>query len=267
MNLKPPEMRVPADVADNNWYVRLAGIEHGVYTSAGVRRLLLDGDAGLQDQISTDCEHWREIREVAEVIPLRMRADLGDRSAQVLLHARRHTSQEAGEGLATGFPLSSMISVMMLISGLLGLGIWVGVPKEIDEPQCQAEAGPGVNWRYCILPGKDVGAASLVGANLNSAILRTANFMATNLHRADLSYADLRGADLSYARLSEAVMVGANLQKADLSEADLSHTDLRFADLSGARLDGVKLEGTMLGDAIWVDGTTCRVESVGSCVH
>ncbi len=251
---------------ENSWFLRVEGALRGPYPSTRVRHLLLEGEVGLQDGISSDRKTWQKIQEVAEVVPLKMRAQLGDRSAQAMMHARQIADEQSGAGRSQRFPLTSLLVVMLIISGMIAGSIRLGRPKQLDEPRCQAPAGPGVNWRYCILIGLDTGAASLAGANLNSAVLRKAKLTATNLAGVDLSYADLAGADLSYARLNNALMVGTNLQLAKLVEADLTGADLRFADLTGSRLDGASLRGVRLGGAIWTDGLVCASESVGRCL-
>lgn len=260
------EMSEQRTERENSWFLQVEGVLQGPYPSARVRHLLLEGEVSPQDGISPDRKSWRKIQEVAEVVPLKMRAQLGDRSAQAMMHARRITDEQSGAGRAQGFPLVSLLVAMLIVSGIIAGSIWLGLPEQPDEPDCQAPAGPGVNWRNCILIGLDTGAASLAGANLNSAVLRKAKLTATHLAGADLSYADLVGADLSYARLNDAVMVGANLQTAKLVEADLTGADLRFADLTGSRLDGASLRGVRLGGAIWTDGLVCTSESVGRCI-
>ncbi|MEN8166625.1 MAG: pentapeptide repeat-containing protein [Pseudomonadota bacterium] len=249
----------------NTWFLRVEGALRGPYPSARVRHLLLEGELSLQDGISRDRKTWRKIQEVAEVVPLKMRAQLGDPSAQAMMHARQIADQQSGAGRPQRFPLAPLLVVMLVVSGFMLGSTWLGPPKQVDEPHCHAPAAPGVNWRNCILIDLDAGAASLAGANLNSAVLRKAKLTATNLAGADLSYADLAGADLSYARLNDAVMVGANLQVVELVEADMAGADLRFADLTGSRLDGASLRGVRFGGAIWIDGLVCTAESVGGC--
>lgn len=247
----------------NNWLLRVEGVQLGPFPSTRVRNLLVNGEVSLNTEISRDGRSWEKIQAVAEVVPLNMRAQLGDRSAQTLIHARRVAEQQAGKGQR--FPVTALLTVTLLIVGIIALSIWRGLPNDIDTPDCNAQAAPYVNWRNCVLIGLDVGTASLVGANLNSAVLRQAKLTATDLRGANLRYTDLSRADMSYAQLNRAVLLGANLQGADLAEADLTDADLRFADLSGSRLVRTILNGARLSEAIWSDGKVCSSGSVGEC--
>jgi uncharacterized protein YjbI with pentapeptide repeats len=75
---------------------------------------------------------------------------------------------------------------------------------------------------YGLLPGLNLG-----GASLSHTDLRWKNFRGANFHRANL------GGSLLWS---------VNLVNADLSHADLRHPDLTGADLSGADLTSAKTE-------------------------
>ncbi|MDJ0807297.1 MAG: pentapeptide repeat-containing protein [Gammaproteobacteria bacterium] len=247
------------------WFLRVEGAQLGPYSSARIRSLLTNGELSLQAEISRDKRNWQKIHRVAEVVPMKLRAQLGDRSAQSLVHARRINEQQTGTGERRGFPVVALSVTLLLISAVLALSLWSGLPQEQNAADCSAKAAPRVNWRHCVMRGIDVGDASLAGANLDSAILREAKLTATDLSGANLRYADLSGADMSYAQLNRAALIGANLQGANLAEADLTDTDLRFADLSGVRLQGALLSRTRFDEAIWIDGKPCAAGSVGEC--
>ena len=246
------------------WFVSHEGLVTGPLTGARIRQLLLEGGLGLSDEVSLDKRKWQKIAEVPSVVPLQLRADSGDKEAMAKVAAREkiRAKDRAREHKVPVVPLF----VSLLVVGLtLAVSLMVGGPGKEDTPQCDTPPAPGVNWRNCLLPELDVGAASLAGANLNNAVLRQAKLSATDLSAADLGYADLRRADLRYARLSGASLLGANLQNADLRDADLRQADLRFADLTGSRLDAALLQGARLDSAIWINGNTCGSNSVGGC--
>ncbi len=247
------------------WFVRHEGATMGPFPGSRIRHLLQSGELTLADEISTDRKAWVNLLQVPEVVPLPMRADAGDTGARAELERRRkgNASSRAEE---RRIPWLALVVSLSLVGGILGLAVWVGMPQEVDTPQCDAKPAPGVNWRNCILTGIDVGSASLAGANLNNSVLREAKFSATVLSDADLRYADLSGADLRYADLSRSQMLGANLRSADLRAANLTGVDLRFADLSTSQLEGASLQGAKLGGAVWVDGATCGENSLGRCV-
>ncbi len=247
------------------WFVRHDGATLGPFPGSRIRHLLQNGELTLADQISTDRHSWLKMLQVPEVVPLPMRADAGDTGARAELERRRqgNASSRAEE---RRIPWLALIVSLCVVGGIMGLAVWVGMPKPADTPQCDARPAPGVDWRNCVLTGVDVGSASLAGANLNNAVLREARLSATVLSDADLRYADLSGADLQYADLSRSQMLGANLRHADLRAANLTGADLRFADLSSSQLEGANLQEAGLGGAIWSDGTPCAENSIGRCI-
>jgi uncharacterized protein YjbI with pentapeptide repeats len=238
----------------------------GPFPGAKIRHLLLDGELTLADEISIDKKRWVRMIEVPEVVPLALRAEAGDARAQDNLERRRQ-SEASSSADDRRIPWLSIGVLLCLVSGILGLAIWVGMPERVDTPQCDAVPAAGVNWRNCLLSGIDVGSASLAGANLSSAVLRDARLSATNLSGADMRYADLSGADLRYADLREAILIGANLQAADLRGGNLSGADLRYANLNTRLVENANFTGAILGGAIWYDGTVCAENSVGRCLE
>lgn len=266
----PEKLNAMTDQTVDNtrlWFLRSEGIKRGPYPSGRIRRMLLQEEVGLDVEISADRRNWKPIGEVPEVIPLQLRAASGDASAQKTLEARDQIDVLSADRPTRKFPLLAMIVSLLVLGAVVGLSLWSGMPKRMDDPQCDSPAAPGVNWRSCLLVAVDVGSASLRGATLNSAVLRKAKLTATDLREADMRYADLRYADLSYALMEKVSLMGANLQGADLTEADLINADLRFADLRGARMRGAALDGARLDEAIWVDGVTCGAGSVGKCLR
>ena len=136
-------------------------------------------------------------------------------------------------------------------------------------------------WQAClakaVLPGADLSAANMHGANFRGADMRRVNLSAATLCGADLrdanlglvdlvgqnlwkgalfpsrlvgvqlEGADLRGADLGGADMRGASMGGAKLDSALVGGADLSGADLRAASLRGAKLGGANLSNANLG--------------------
>nr|WP_305123466.1 pentapeptide repeat-containing protein [Roseomonas sp. GC11] len=141
---------------------------------------------------------------------------------------------------------------------------------------CADPPAPRVDWRRCMLDGRD-----LSGARLDAAVLRDASFARARLDGArlpaveapdsrftsasaqgvDFSGAILRGADFTRTALQ-----GARFIRADLRGARFYRADLSGADMTGARLDGTDLSTATLDGALWVDGQTrCAAGSVGAC--
>jgi hypothetical protein len=152
--------------------------------------------------------------------------------------------------------------------------------------ECDAPAGPQVNWSNCKFEGILLNGVELAGARMGNANLSGAQLQGANLAGSNLSYANFGRADLSRANLMQAQLIGmvlrnanldqanlaganlsyAILQGANLSRADLSNADLSSANLSGATLDGAKLDNTNLVSAIWTDRGVCGAGSIGKCV-
>jgi hypothetical protein len=111
--------------------------------------------------------------------------------------------------------------------------------------QCPGQALAGARLR-----GLDLTKANFRGADLTGANLRGATLTKANLRGTDLRKANFRGADLSQANLSGADLGQANLRGANLYQAIVAGTNLYAADLTGA---------------IWIDGRTCQLGSIGTC--
>lgn len=163
-------------------------------------------------------------------------------------------------------PFVALVVTSLLVMFTVGVGLYIGVPDSIQDPDCNAKAGPGVNWRNCRLDSVRSESVNLEGAILNSSTLRMAKLSGAVFNLADLQYADLSGSDLSYAEFNNAKMKGINLQSADLTYADLTNSDLSYANLRGSNMGGAKISGARFDKAIWIDGTVCRLGSLGRCI-
>ena len=113
-------------------------------------------------------------------------------------------------------------------------------------------------WEACfanaVLPGADLSAANMHGANFRGADMRRVNLSAARLGGADLRDAnlglvDLVGQNLWKGSLFPSRLVGVQLEGADLRGAELSGADMRGASLGGAKLDSALLGGANLTGA------------------
>jgi hypothetical protein len=287
------------------WYIRRDGKVRGPFPCGGVRRSVLLGRVRLDDEASIDRKNWQLVSRVPDVVPPEVRKALesGDRETLDLLRMRadertgreRRTAKDDVEfrerrqgerrreedELVTRHreakselleieerrkkPYVGMLVVSLLVMAAIGGGLFIGAPQAVSEPDCFAPPAPGVNWRNCRLDETVAENSDLEGAHINNAVLRQARLSGSSFKGADLKYTDFSGADLSYGEFKNASMKGVNLQNADLTNADLSGADLSFANLSGARLGGAKLGWARLDSAIWIDGKTCGVGSLGGC--
>jgi len=160
-------------------------------------------------------------------------------------------------------PLVVTLSIMTMI---FVLTIFYAKPLPSPLGNCNALAGPNVNWANCIKPQLDLHDKTLSNAQLRNSQLVGSNMMNSILSNADMAYADLRFSNLSYSQLQNSLLLGANLKNADLSYADLSNANLSYADLTGANLGGSKLDNTRFDNAIWLDGQLCAANSIGRCI-
>lgn len=157
--------------------------------------------------------------------------------------------------------IASIVTLVIIISGFL-----FKRDAGIDIAVCDASPRPGINWSNCRKEGVIARGIDMHDAILRNARLTGADLSGSKLGGADVAYADLVGANLAASDLARANLKGATLRKADLSSAALQDTDLSYADLTDALLDGANLERARLGNTIWIDGRTCRPESIGECL-
>lgn len=161
--------------------------------------------------------------------------------------------------------LLQLFAVLIAMVAVIGAAIYYTPSKTTHDPDCTARPGPGVNWSNCKLQGVQVLKKDLRAARLYSTDASGGNFLGSNMQQAVLSYADLSLANLGYVDLRGAQLVGTNLRRANLAQADLRQADLSYADLTDANLTGAQLQDVRLDHAIWVDGRTCLVGSLGQC--
>lgn len=190
--------------------------------------------------------------------------------------------QAPPERLRMGF----IIALVAVLSGAIGAAFWFMPQAPELRLQCEAPAGPRVNWSNCKFEGIMLDHVELSGARLDNANLSGARLQGANLTGSNLSYANFSRADLSRSNLTHAILTGtvlrnanleqailpnailsyAILQGANLSGADLSSADLSNADLTGAVIDGANIDNCNLVGAIWIDRGVCGAGSLGQCV-
>ena len=277
-------------------YVRKNGKVLGPFPPRQISQSLLLGRFRASDEVSEDRESWVTIQSREDLLPEVLQEEPSDELAQERLmaarrwaderrpqhgaHADSRRSPEPDELLEyrshresiykrflqrREFSVFQALWVLLAVSGLIFAGFYFAPKTQIEQPNCDAAARPGVNWRNCRMPGLQALNSNLQGANLDNANLSGANLFGSNLFGASLMYTDLSLANLSYVDFRQAHMKGSNLQRADLGHADFSAADLSYADLAGAKMQEVRLEGARLDNAIWTDGRTCLEGSLGEC--
>ncbi len=279
------------------WYIKRQGKIKGPFPAGQISQSLLLGRLVLQDEVSHDKQTWQTIAEVPELVPEVLKVEQLDPTQQERLRAARRWADERredrrGESRSevkdrreSASPLrdtSPSTHEMdspwrvgnLIIPGLASLllvgliyAVWIYSPKPVTSgSHCDERPTKGVNWSHCRLAGLQAIRSELQGAVLDSAQMNGANLLGSNLANASMAYVDLSMSYLSYANLSDANLKGANLQGADLTHAKINNADLSYADLQNAQIDNAEIKGVRLGNAIWVDGRTCKAESLGACL-
>jgi hypothetical protein len=160
------------------------------------------------------------------------------------------------------WPTFTLISLSLLV---LFIGVFYAESFPTSLSSCNKPAAAHINWENCLKPKVNLENKDLSNAQLRNSQLSESNLMNTKLNGANLSYADLHASNLSYSQMQNTNLKGANLKNVDLSYADLSNSDFSYADLRQANLGGSKLDNVRFDHAIWIDGRTCAVQSIGQC--
>ncbi|GBE11594.1 serine/threonine-protein kinase B [bacterium BMS3Bbin12] len=252
------------------WYTRRGVSIRGPFPEELVRRYVLLGRLGEDDEVSRDCTFWESLSAHPELIPeLVIEARTSDEARERLMAAQlredeRDVSERRSDGVsdpARGAPEAThgerrgggerrgpepdwMVRYRRLRSRTLRDGVpqrtrygvvVVIIALVVGLLWYAAMRGPGP-VRH---PGTKCNAAPAPGVDWSYCTLEGLRLSKADLSRADLRSVDLRGADLAGARL-----VGA-----DLSYGSFGIADLAGADLTGARLVGTGLSGADLRGA------------------
>ena len=281
------------------WYIRsqAEGETKGPFPGGQISQEILLGRYKLNDEVSHDKEEWLLIRDVAELIPEvftenRNEAGFEDRLAaarrwaderrgvdDIDEHGERRASASyenteikrlhnlANKAKKKSNPLVTFIQLgfVFVTIGVVIVLAFQYSPKEQNTVDCSAPAKQGVNWSGCNLSGSKLSNAKLVAANLMNANLQTADLYSADLSHANLKYAQLHLTNLKYVNFLKADLTGANLMGADLSGASFEQANLSYVNFRDANIETVNFSNARLDHAIWIDGRTCRVNSIGSC--
>lgn len=281
------------------WYIRSqsGGEIKGPFPGGQISQQLLLGRHKLDDEVSHDKDEWFSIREVAELIPEIFTENRDDPDFQERLAAARRWADERrgvadidthGERRANGsyeseeikrlhrlavaakkksssFMIIAQLSIVFIVVITVIVLAFQYSPKNEKVVDCSAPAQQGVNWSGCNLSGVQLLKANLIAANLMNINLQTANLSSADLSLANLKYAQLHLTNLKNVNFTKADLKGANLMGADLSGALFRQANLSYANLRDAIISTADFSNARFDNAIWIDGRTCGVNSVGSC--
>ena len=281
------------------WYIRSRskGQTKGPFPGGQISQEIILGRYKLVDEVSHDKEEWLIIRDVPELVPEiftenkdetgfedrlaaarrwaderrgvddideygERRADTSYESAEIKrLHNLASKAKKKTNPFVTFIQLSF---VFIAIAAVIVLAFQYS-PKEKNAVDCSAPAKQGVNWSGCNLSGSKLLNAKLVAANLMNSNLQTANLYSADLSHANLKYAQLHLTNLKYVNFTKANLTGANLMGANLSGASFNQANLSYVNFRDAHIETANFSNARLDNAIWIDGRTCRVNSIGSC--
>ena len=285
------------------WYIRHEGNIEGPFPAGQIKQELLLGRYQLDNDVSHDKENWKKIKTVRDLIPEVLLTDRDDPDRKERISAARRWADErrverrggkrqedddgrerrdaeSYESVEYRFNREVTMSdvrsrrnnqwiaigsVSLLIALIIYAAFsWVPAPEKTIA-NCDAPAGPAINWSNCRMAGLQKLNQNFADASMQSTDLSGANFYGSNFNNAQLSYADLGGAHLRLVDFTLANLKGASLRNADITQANFSQADLSYVDLTGAIIDQADFSQAKLDSAIWVDGKKCQAGSVGRC--
>ena len=144
-----------------------------------------------------------------------------------------------------------------LVCGLLAIFLFTGAHAWTDKIELLKD----VNTLCKLEPESQCTSAIRIGLQAPGVDMHQSSMASMRLDGANL-----QGANLSYSILQLASLKGANLMLANLRKVSLLDADLRGANLRGANLTDALLLKARFDNAIWTDGRTCAVGSVGECL-
>ena len=281
------------------WYIRsqTGGETKGPFPAGQISQEVLLGRYKLDDLVSHDKEEWLAIRKVPELLPEIYFEDRNDPGFKERLDAARRWADErrgisdidkenerrenvsyegeeikrlhrlATEAKKKANPLATFAQVSFVLLAIITVIVlaFQYSPEEENIVDCSLPAQQGVNWSGCKFIGVQLEQQKLVAANLMNANLQTANLQFSDLSLANLKYAQLHLANLVGVNFSKANLTGADLMGANLTGAVFKQANLSYANFRDAIIEDIDLTDARLDHAIWIDGRTCQVNSLGSC--
>jgi len=284
--------------ATNAWYIRnqSGGAIKGPFPAGQISQEILLGRYQLDDEVSHDKEEWFIISDVAELVPdvftenrdepgfdgrlaaARRWADerrgVDDIDEERRAKASSYESEEikrlhrlATKAHKKSNPLVTFVQLTVVFVALIIVIVlaFQYSPKDGGAVDCSAPAKQGIDWHDCNLSGTKLLKENLIAANLMNANLQTANLYSSDLSHANLKYAQMHLTNLQYVNFTKANLTGANLMGADLSGAIFNQANLSYVNFRDAIIDATDFSDARLDNAIWIDGRTCRANSIGSC--
>jgi len=281
------------------WYVKQGESVQGPFPNKLIGSYLILGRMTQSTLVSQDKVNWSAVKNYPAIVPEVVKESgtpQGDRALMLAriredersskseaddeLHDDRRVDEEEVMQLHRQIrddvlqryserpkKLRVYISILILVViGIVGFYATTNNDNDARLADCNASAKPGINWSGCNKQGEILRSRQLTEVNFRSAKLDSIDLSNSTLTQADLAYASLSNANLTASQLQQSNLKGANLRQANLQQANLSRANLSYAELVGAKLQGANLTQAIFDHAIWVNGETCMVGSVGACL-
>jgi Pentapeptide repeats (8 copies) len=281
------------------WYIKQGDSVQGPFPNKLIGSYLVLGRITQETLVSQDKVHWSAARNFSAIVPEVVKESGTPQGNRALMLARiredeRSSQSEADDELHDDrredeeevmqlhrqirddvlqryserpkklrVYISILILVAVVVTGFYSTTKNSNYARLAD---CTASAKPGINWSGCNKQGEVLRSRNLTEVNFRSAKLDSIDLSNSTLVQADLAYASMSNANLTATQLQRSNLKGANLRQANLQQADLSRANLSYAELVGAQLQGAILSKAIFDHAIWVNGETCMVGSVGACL-
>lgn len=281
------------------WYIRShpGGETKGPFPGGQISQEIILGRHQLGDEVSHDKEEWLAIRDVPELVPDIFAENRDEPGHKNRLDAARRWADErrgmldmdkgderranvsyeneeikrlhrlATEGKKKSSPMATFVQLSIVLVAIVTVIVlaFQYSPKDMDTVDCTLPAKQAVNWSGCKFIGVELSQKKLIAANLMNANLQTANLQSSDLSHANLKYAQLHLTNLINVNFTKANLTGADMMGANLSGTIFKQANLSYANFRDAIISDTDFSNARLDNAIWVDGRTCKVNSIGSC--
>ncbi|MCG5512141.1 pentapeptide repeat-containing protein [Ectothiorhodospira shaposhnikovii] len=259
VNISP--MDASKDSGHQLWFTRRDGRVSGPHPGRLVSRYLLLGRLDIEDQISTDGEHWKCIAEHPHLVPEELLDTHSPEGRLRLLQARLREDERLRERRAQmpegedEVPLEARASQDRRRPEPAEILSFRQQRAELlERPARDRPPRPWVVWGVGGVLGVLLLAGLWVASSGRAPPPPPPDCLAPAAPGVNWSYCrmvgiDLRGADLSGAVLSNADLLAGRLEQVRLVGADLSYADLRQTRLTDSDLSEARLTGAILVEA------------------
>ena len=140
--------------------------------------------------------------------------------------------------------------------------------NEVDWTNCNFIESldlTGVSLANAQMSGVNLALANIEKSQINNANMAYGNFIFTNFNNSNLFSSNMQYANCNNANFDNSNLAKVNFEGANLFSSSFKGANLFEVNLTGANITGAIFEEANLSAAIWIDGKTCALGSVGTC--